>query len=396
MDRREFIRQSLFTGAGALLGARYALPQQPGDGRKVLVVGAGLAGLVAAYELSKLRYDVTVIEAQDRVGGRVQTVRDFEGGAYAEAGAGRIRAEHDITHRCVKEFGLPLMPFYPAERQFMRMRAGRVERVNWTRFAASMAGVMNFGGAKRWTKIEGGNDLLPMAFADRLKDKIIYSAPVLKIVQDARGVTAHFREKGVARSLTADVLLAAVPFPLLAKIEVDPPFAREKTQVIRTTTYESASRVMLEAKTRFWQAAGLNGFALGAENTEIWDGSFGSPGTHGVLSSYTRYRPSEILTRRTADERLKTTLDSLEKFFPGLKANYVKGYSKCWSEDPWAGGAWGLLAGRRLELGRAPAGRIFFAGEHLSGHASWMQGALESGLMAAGQIKLSKFERIRV
>lgn len=396
MDRRDFIRQGLFAGAGALLGARYALSQPPGDGRKVLVVGAGLAGLVAAYELSKLRYDVTVIEAQGKVGGRVLTIRDFEGGVHAEAGAGRIREEHDLTHRYIKEFGLPLIPFYPSERQFMRMRAGRPEKVNWLRFAASMAGVTNFSGAKKWTKIEGGNDLLPKAFADKLKDKIIYNAPVLKIEQDARGVTAHFKEKDAVRSLTGDMLLAAVPFPLLARIEVNPPFPREKAQVIRTTTYESASRVMLETKSRFWHQAGLNGFALGAENTEIWDGSLGSPGAHGVLSSYTRYNPSEVLTRRTPEERLDVTMRSLERFFPGLRANYVKGISKCWAEDPWAGGAWGLLAGRRLEAGRVPAGRIFFAGEHLSGHASWMQGALQSGLMAAEQIKTSKFERIRI
>lgn len=396
MDRREFIRQGLFSGAATLLGARHALSQPPGEGRKVIVVGAGLAGLVAAYELSKLRYDVTLIEAQERVGGRVLTIRDFEGGVHAEAGAGRIREEHDLTHRYVKEFELPLIPFYPTERQFMRMRAGRAERVIWARFAASMAGVTNFTGARKWTKIQGGNDLLPKAFAERLKDKIIYNAPVLKIEQDARGVTAHFKEKDVVRSLSGDVLLAAVPFPLLAKIEVNPPFTREKAQVIRTTTYESASRVMLETKSRFWQQAGLNGFALGADNTEIWDGSLGGHGVHGVLSSYTRYAASEVLTRRTPEERLDVTIRQLERFFPGLKATYVKGISKCWAEDPWAGGAWGLLAGRRLDTGRAPAGRIFFAGEHLSGHASWMQGALQSGLMAAGQIKTSKFERIRV
>ena len=61
-----------------------------------MVVGAGLAGLVAARELSRRRADVTIFEARDRVGGRVWTLRD---GAFpplhAEAGGEFIDADHD-------------------------------------------------------------------------------------------------------------------------------------------------------------------------------------------------------------------------------------------------------------------------------------------------------------
>jgi monoamine oxidase len=59
-----------------------------GSPRKVIVVGAGLAGLAAAYELVALGDDVTVLEAQRRPGGRVWTLRSpFSDGLYAEAGA---------------------------------------------------------------------------------------------------------------------------------------------------------------------------------------------------------------------------------------------------------------------------------------------------------------------
>ena len=47
-----------------------------GVGERVVVLGAGLAGLTAAYNLMRHGYDVMVLEAQDRPGGRVQTVRD--------------------------------------------------------------------------------------------------------------------------------------------------------------------------------------------------------------------------------------------------------------------------------------------------------------------------------
>ena len=63
-----------------------------------------MAGL-AAYELSKLGHDVTILEARMRPGGRVHTLREpFADGLYAEAGAARIPDTHDLTLKYVKEF----------------------------------------------------------------------------------------------------------------------------------------------------------------------------------------------------------------------------------------------------------------------------------------------------
>ncbi|PYT52207.1 MAG: hypothetical protein DMG46_27530 [Acidobacteria bacterium] len=56
--------------------------------QKVIVVGAGLAGLIAAFELMQSGHDVTLLEARMRPGGRIHTMRDqFSDGLYAEAGA---------------------------------------------------------------------------------------------------------------------------------------------------------------------------------------------------------------------------------------------------------------------------------------------------------------------
>lgn len=94
-----------------------------GQGRKVLVVGAGIAGLVAAYELRNAGFDITVLEARGRIGGRVWTVRDgdriaTEGGApqhaslgkgqYLNAGAGRLPAGHAAVIGYCRELGVPL------------------------------------------------------------------------------------------------------------------------------------------------------------------------------------------------------------------------------------------------------------------------------------------------
>jgi len=66
--------------------------------QKVIVVGAGMAGLVAASELLRAGHDPIILEAQQRVGGRVQTLREpFTSGLYAEAGAMRVPQSHALT-----------------------------------------------------------------------------------------------------------------------------------------------------------------------------------------------------------------------------------------------------------------------------------------------------------
>ena len=79
--------------------------------KRVIIVGGGLAGLVAAYELDRAGHDPLVLEAQHRVGGRVHTLRRFADGLYAEAGAMRIPRVHDLTMAYVERFGLELRPF---------------------------------------------------------------------------------------------------------------------------------------------------------------------------------------------------------------------------------------------------------------------------------------------
>jgi monoamine oxidase len=79
---------------------------------RVIVVGAGMAGLVAASELARAGHDPVLIEAQQRVGGRVLTLREpFAPGLWAEAGAMRLPQSHRLTMALIERFGLPTQPF---------------------------------------------------------------------------------------------------------------------------------------------------------------------------------------------------------------------------------------------------------------------------------------------
>ena len=97
--------------AATLAVPRSGLGGRPGAAHRVVIIGAGLAGLVAAYELKRQGHKVIVLEAQNRVGGRIHTLRGFAPGLYAEAGGMRIPRAHDLTLEYCRLFDLPLRPF---------------------------------------------------------------------------------------------------------------------------------------------------------------------------------------------------------------------------------------------------------------------------------------------
>ncbi|HTS22548.1 MAG TPA: FAD-dependent oxidoreductase [Casimicrobiaceae bacterium] len=133
--RREFLRQlTALSGAAAANAALPALgaTSNPSTALHVVVVGAGLAGLVAAYELERRGHRVTVLEADpSHIGGRTRTLR-FESGLHGEAGAMRIPTRHQITRQYIAEFHLPLRPFVysnPNAYYYVRGQRRRVAHV---------------------------------------------------------------------------------------------------------------------------------------------------------------------------------------------------------------------------------------------------------------------------
>jgi monoamine oxidase len=99
----------------------------PAAKKHVVIVGAGIAGLCAGYELERLGYEVTILEADlKHAGGRIRTLR-FEGGRYGEAGAMRIPQDHNFTRFYCDELGLRLRPFVQVNHQgFLRVRGKKV------------------------------------------------------------------------------------------------------------------------------------------------------------------------------------------------------------------------------------------------------------------------------
>src|SRR5580765_722675 len=116
------------TPAGA---ENFALPHHSGNGKSVVILGAGIAGLVSAYELQRAGYRVTVLEVRDPIGGRVWTIRggdriaqpgrpdqtaEFGEGLYFNAGAARIPSTHRAILGYARRFGVPMEVMVNANR----------------------------------------------------------------------------------------------------------------------------------------------------------------------------------------------------------------------------------------------------------------------------------------
>jgi monoamine oxidase len=80
--------------------------------KDILIIGAGIAGLVAGTLLKNAGHNIRILEASDRVGGRVKTFREeFTGDLYAEAGAMRMPGHHLLLQRYIAKLGLEQRPF---------------------------------------------------------------------------------------------------------------------------------------------------------------------------------------------------------------------------------------------------------------------------------------------
>ncbi len=106
LGRRNFVKLLM---AGTTTGLTGCIATPTDETQRIIIIGGGLAGLSAAYELQKAGHRVVVLEARDRPGGRVYTVREpFDGELYAEVGAVRVADVHYHVLHYIDEFDIPL------------------------------------------------------------------------------------------------------------------------------------------------------------------------------------------------------------------------------------------------------------------------------------------------
>jgi monoamine oxidase len=403
ITRREFIRRSLILSAGASLiiscEDNENIPSNPissspgmlssnGNAKKIIVIGAGMSGLVAAYELVRVGHDVTILEARDRIGGRVLTIRSpFSNNHFAEGGAARIKPSHNLTLGYANHFNLNLDPFYATSGDYVNMSNGNREIIsNNTYLNTSYGSILR----NEYLKIRGGSDLLPHSFynSSALNNKIYLGVPVTSIHQQNNNVTVQTSN---GNQFIADRVLCTVPITVLNKIQFTPPLSPEKqTAMNGGYRYAPSTRVYMQFQNRFWENESLNGWGNSDIPEEIWQPTWDLAGSTGIIMSYLRWTAAQEMDALSEEERINYILSRWENIFPGAASSLQSGVSQSWAEEEWSKGAWASPTGSQdaalaNHIGLAED-RIHFAGEHASDDHGWMQGALFSGLRAAAEI----------
>lgn len=394
---------------------------------KAIVIGGGLAGLAAADALARGGVDVRLVEARDRVGGRVWSA-PFAG-AVIERGAEFILPSNDTVRGVAERFGLPLvrkgMTYGNREPRGVRgvriddiraavgrlatvdphrgetvdellVRAGTdddVAAVIRARVSISCAhpssdleaGVViedgtAFGDFDTHT-VEGGNQRLAEALAGAVgSDRVALSAPVTHVRWSGTGVTVL----AAGHELSADAAVIAVPASVIGRISFDPPLPAAKAAAFSGVRYGQAAKLFTALRRpvspsatmsipgRFWCFT-----QLGADGDPLpVVGAFA--GTSDALDGLGVGADSHRWVDRVATLRPDLDLDEAEVLI------------STWADDPWALGAYSArsVASPMDDAGLArPVGQVAFAGEHTAGteHGT-MEGALLSGLRAAKDV----------
>jgi monoamine oxidase len=475
LSRREFTKLSGFAVGGLSLSnnLRWAFPQvaesRRASGKRVVILGAGLAGLSAGWELRNAGHDVTILEAQLHPGGRVHTIREgLSDDLYAEAGAGRIPASHSITLEWVKHFGLELEPFRPTELSEVALLKGKRVRIppdkpvdmsqvpldltteerkngldnleehyfgelmrrlgyaireDWppevTRLAdISMKDFLRQRGASAdaiqyllgdyeeiaaldyirddnshvgqpKSKIKGGNDQLPRAFAAKLGDVIRYGCAVEHIERGENRVRIACRHEGMLDHMEAEAVICTIPYSVLRHISVTPEWTAEKRKVIDDLRYGPDVRTTFQVNRRYWEDNGLNGFGTSDKNFEVWHPTYGKPGRRGLLQAYVYGDYARRLNNLSEANTIERMIGDMDEVHPGLRQHLETVLTKSWANDPWQKGAYVVYHPGQLEWYPEICkreGRVWFAGEHASPWPTWMQGAIASGIKAAREI----------
>ncbi len=401
---------------------------------RVVVVGAGFAGLMAATDLHVAGHDVVVLEARDRVGGRVWSQELVPGDprTVVERGAEFVLDGYDVMREVLGDLGLGLadmgMSYYEREpvggsptshaamadvaRRFSAASAlaapgtsiadvvatlgadpaaaeAFLSRISVTsgvdaRNLSAVGGedaTSAFERKPSW-RVAGGNQQLAVGLARRLGDAVHFGRPVRAIRHDDASVTVRTDRDEV----TGDAVIVCVPMAVLRAMDIAPvptPVRaaweraglghNAKLHVPVTSPVPPPAGAVQSVPERFWTWTATD--ATGEVQPVLH--SFG--GTQAGLETLGVDGGPQVWVERMAALRPDLTLDVEHALLT------------TWNDDPWAGESYSAttldVAPGDDTLVAAPFGRVHVAGEHTAGDwAGLMEGALRSGRRAAAAV----------
>ncbi|MEV8441660.1 NAD(P)/FAD-dependent oxidoreductase [Actinosynnema sp. NPDC051121] len=251
---------------------------------------------------------------------------------------------------------------------FLEMRGGDLKSASalaWLRHEASPHSLTHADPG--WSKIKGGTDRLPHAFADRLRDRIHYRKPVVRVRQDDEAAEVTFLEHGRLRSITTEQVVITVPFSAIRHIDLgEARLPADKVEVMRKLKYSSIVRVYLQVRRQFWPGHAVS-YSTDLPVRWLRDATPRTGGPRKILECLLTGWRARAIGAMTAEERVDFALDQVERVLPGTREHFELGTSVVWDRQPYIEGSYILPEVGHEKLApiiRRPEGRIHFAGEH--------------------------------
>ena len=414
----------------------------------VIVIGAGAAGLAAAGELSTAGLNVLLLEARDRIGGRIYT--DHSLGFPVELGAEFVHGESPDIFELISRAQLEIAQVAGEMRRkrngvwgdsghvmaevnhlFENMPAGEpdqsfkqyIERSQYSAETKQLAldFVEGFHAAKpdgvsvHWLihttraeeaingetsfRMRDGYNLLVRALSETLdgeRCKVLLNTSVSEISWQKREV----RVRAAEREFSAPCAVVTLPLAVLksAKVRFVPELPEAKHRAISLLDTGPVIRVSLCFRDKFWEEApemrNLSFLFTDDPHFPTWWSS--NPLPYPILTGWAAGRHTQHLQGKSNEQLIQTAMNSLGGILeieqPALHSHLERGMVHDWQADPYSGGAYSYIVTGGMGAPQALAERVestlFFAGEatNKEGHNGTVHGAIGSGKRAAREV----------
>jgi monoamine oxidase len=441
MLRRDFLKST-----GALVGTAVitgCAPQISTVGRrgKVIILGAGLAGLSAALKLKKTGFEVIVLEARERIGGRVFTkVVDEKENLTMELGAEWVGESHERIKSFCEEFKLKLNDHRFEEHLFIGGKYNPykswayekewnekfksvldnyrnmseenkkvLDQMDWWRYLVNngitekdltireLIDSTDFGESIRVVsadmaaaeyaesspanemdyKIEGGNSRLTEELAKRIGLEDIKTGHKAIVVLQKDNMVKVTCENGAI--FTGDKLICTLPVFAINKIKWEPEFPIEKQRALQSLQYARIMKNGLLFNERFWKEEKFS-LITDMPGHYFFHTTQSQKSSKGILTSYTVGDKAQMLNSMTRINCTQFTLQSFPSDFGDIKSQYIKSYPYYWGNDAFSMGAYAIY-GKGQWYTIRPILKKSFENIHFAGeHLADWQGFMEGAI----------------
>jgi monoamine oxidase len=456
MRRRIFLKKTaqaaplILLTPSALLTACGDDPK-PGVGKKVVVVGAGLAGIYAAHLLLADGYEVTTLEASDRWGGRVRVLEGFADFPI-ELGGEEVHGEKTDWYNLVRDAGAEfaddeeedvfwigglrrteaqvsadpsgkaVFDLVEASESYagadQTVAAWAVERgiaPAWRPLANALLGNEHGTANSRlsakylaeennlWAAGEKNFLLTNRSYKQVVEQQMADAVATIRLSSPVKSIdyTAEMVKitDAAGQAYEADAVVVTVPLPILRDGDIAflPALPTTKTAAMQKIGMGAGMKIILKFSTRFWPPD-LGSLYTDGSVPEFWFTSRGR-GSTPVLTAFVMGEKAEALSA-LGSAAVAQVLGELDAIF-GAAGNtqpatnsFVDAHVMDWSKEPFVRGAYsypvvGGGVAQRAALAEPVGGKVFFAGEatHTEGHNGSMHGALESAKKAVDALR---------